>query len=72
MMRTSDINNLETVDASLIDEFLTNAAWAIRSMHHSVLQATPGQAIFGRDMLFDIPYLFNWSEIGRRRQQLVD
>jgi len=72
MMRTSGINNLETVDASLIDEFLTNAAWAIRSTHHSVLQATPGQAIFGRDMLFDIPYLCDWSEIGSRRQQLVD
>ena len=72
MMRTSNINNLETVDEHLIDEFLTNAAWAIRSTHHSVLQASPGQAIFGRDMLFDIPYLCDWSEIGRRRQQLVD
>lgn len=72
MMRTSDINNQETVDGDLIDEFLTNAAWAIRSTHHSVLRASPGQAIFGRDMLFDIPFLCDWSEIGRRRQKLVD
>ena len=72
MMRTSDINNQETVDAALIDEFLTNAAWAIRSTHHSVLKASPGQAIFGRDMLFDIPFLCDWSDIGKRRQQLID
>ena len=55
MMRTSNINNLDTVDENLIDEFLTDAAWAIRSTHHSVLRASPGQCIFGRDMLFDIP-----------------
>ena len=72
MMRTSNINNLETVDENLIDEFLTDAAWAIRSTHHSVLGASPGQCIFGRDMLFDIPFLCDWSDIGKRRQQLVD
>ena len=52
--------------------FITNAAWAIRSTYHTVLRATPGAAIFGRDMLFDIPFLANWTEIGRRRQELVD
>jgi len=72
MMRTSNINNQETVDENLIDEFLTDAAWAIRSTHHSVLGASPGQCIFGRDMLFDIPFLCDWSDIGKRRQQLVD
>ena len=72
MMRTSDLNRQETITEGLIDEFLTNAAWAIRSTHHTVLQASPGQAIFGRDMLFDIPFLCDWSEIGKRRQQLVD
>ena len=72
MMRTSGINNREVVDARLIDDFITNAAWAIRSTYHTVLRATPGAAIFGRDMLFDIPFLANWTEIGRRRQELVD
>ena len=72
MMRTSGINNSEVVDARLIDDFITNAAWAIRSTYHTVLRATPGAAIFGRDMLFDIPFLADWTEIGRRRQELVD
>ena len=47
MMRTSGINNRKVVDAHLIDEFITNAAWAIRSTYLTVLKATPGAAIFG-------------------------
>ena len=72
MMRTSNLNNLEHVDSQTIDEFITNAAWAIRSSYHTVLKATPGAAIFGRDMLFDLPYIANWDEIGKRRQKQVD
>ena len=47
----------QTVDPDDIDAFLTNAAWAIRATHHTVLQLSPGAAIFGWDLLFDIPYI---------------
>jgi len=33
--------------------FIDNAVWAICSTYHTVLKASPGAAIFGRDMLFD-------------------
>ena len=72
MMRTSSLDMSDTCTASDIDEFLTNAAWAIRSTYHTVLRTTPGAAVFGRDMLFDIPYLADWTEIGKRRQLLVN
>ena len=73
MMRTAGLDMSETVTEDMIDDFLTNAAWApIRSTYHTVLRSSPGAAIFGRDMLFDIPYLADWNEIGRRRQALVD
>ena len=62
----------DTCTASDIDKFLTNAAWAIRSTYHTVLRSSPGAAVFGRDMLFDIPYLADWTEIGKRRQLLVN
>ena len=63
-MQTSGLNIFETVDPGDIDAFLTNAAWAIYATHHIALQLTPGAAIFGWDMLFDIPYLADWSAIG--------
>jgi hypothetical protein len=37
-----------------------------------VLKASPGAAIFGRDMLFDIPFIADWQKIGKHRQQLTD
>jgi hypothetical protein len=37
-----------------------------------VLKAPPGAAIFGRDMLFDIPFIADWQNIGERRQRLTD
>jgi hypothetical protein len=61
-----------SVDASDIDTFLTNVAWAIRSTYHTVLKASPGTAIFGWDMLFDIPFLAGWNKIGDYRQHQKD
>eukprot|EP00957_Ditylum_brightwellii_P136901 10440741-Ditylum_brightwellii.AAC.1 len=58
-----------TIDGTIIKDFLVDAAWAICSTYHTVLKSTPGAAIFGRDMLFDIPYVADWTEIGRRRQE---
>ena len=64
MLCTAEIDMVNSVDASDIDTFLTNVAWAIRSTYHTVLKASPGAAIFGQDMLFDIPFLAAWNKIG--------
>jgi hypothetical protein len=72
MLRTSNLDMQDTVDAEMIDDFLVNAAWAIRSTYHTVLKSSPGAAVFGRDMLFDLPYIADWTAIGQRRQKLVD
>ena len=60
------------VNASDIDIFLADAAWAICSSHHTVLNASPGAAIIGQDMLFDIPSIADWKKIGEHRQRLTD
>jgi hypothetical protein len=56
---------------NVVDVFLDNAG-AIRSTYHTVLKASPGAAIFGWDMLFDIPFVADWCKIGERRQSLTD
>ena len=61
-----------SVAPSDIDTFLTNASWAICSTYHTVLKASPGAAIFGHDMLFDIPYIADWNKIGEHRQCQTD
>jgi hypothetical protein len=57
MLRTAKPNMAELVNASDIDVFLSDTAWVICSTHCTVLKASPGAAIFGRDMLFDIPFI---------------
>ena len=57
MFRTTDLDMANTEVISDIIAFLTDAAWAICSTYHTLLKASPGAAIFGREMLFDIPLL---------------
>ncbi len=54
---TSEINMADSIAPSDTDAVLTNASWAILSTYHAVLKASPGAAIFERDMLFDIPFI---------------
>jgi hypothetical protein len=72
MLRTADIDMADTITESDIADFLTDAAWAVRSTYHTVLKTSPGAAIFGRDMLFDVPFLADWSKIGEHRQLQTD
>ena len=72
MMRTRDLDMSETVKDTMIEEFLVDAAWAIHSTYHTVFKSTPGAAIFGRDMLFGIPYVADWNVIEKRRQEQVE
>ena len=72
MVRTSEIDMADSVQPHDIDVVLTNASWAIRSTYHTVIKASPGAAIFGRDMLFDIPFIADWKKIGDYRQRQTD
>ena len=72
MLHTSKLDMADTVKPSDIDVFLSDATWAVCSTYHSVLKASPGAAVFGQDMLFDIPFIADWQKIGEYRQQLTD
>jgi hypothetical protein len=72
MSRTSELDMAETITPDDVNVFLDNAAWAICSTYHTVLKASPGAAIFGRDMLFDIPFIADWNKIGDYRQHQTD
>jgi hypothetical protein len=53
-------------------QILANCAWAICSTVHSVLNATPAQIVFGRDMLFDLSFTTEYKEIKKRKQEASD
>jgi hypothetical protein len=62
----------DSVTPNDVDVFLDNTAWAICSTYPTVLKASPGAAIFGGDMLFDIPFIAKWIKIGDYRQCQTD
>jgi hypothetical protein len=71
-MCTSELDMADSVDHADIDTFIDNAARAIRSTYHTVLKASPGAAIFGQDMLFDILFVADWKQIRDYRQNQTD
>jgi hypothetical protein len=46
---------------------LSATAFAVRSTFHTSLQSTPGQLVFGRDMIFNIQHISNWEFIKQRK-----
>jgi hypothetical protein len=50
---------------------LVAIAFALRSMYHTPLQSTPGQLVFGRDMVFNIQHLTDWTAIKAHKQQII-
>jgi len=71
MLRTFSLDNRELNQYAPWDEFIHSCAWAIRSTYHSTLQATPGELVFGRDMIHDMAYKANWDLIRTRKQQHI-
>jgi len=51
---------------------LSATAFAVRSTFHTTLHQSPGQLVFGRDMIFNIKHEANWEYIRQRKQKLID
>ena len=71
MLRTNDLENHTFDPVDPWGELLANIAWALRSLTHSTLNATPGQLVFNRDMLFDLKYVADWDTIRQRKLKQI-
>jgi hypothetical protein len=49
MLCTAEIDMADLVKLSDINNFLSDTAWDIRSIYHTVLKASPGAELFGQD-----------------------
>jgi len=50
---------------------ISATAFAVRATYHTTLQKTPGQLVFGRDMILNIEHQANWELIRARKQQII-
>jgi hypothetical protein len=67
-IRTFELSKQELDPNDPFSSFLSAAAFAIRSTYHTTLGASPGQLVFGRDMILPIRFKVQWAEIRQRRQ----
>jgi hypothetical protein len=72
MLCTAELDVADSVSPDDVDVFLDIAAWAIFSTYHMVFKASPGAAIFGCDMLFNILFVADWHKNGEQRQSLTN
>ena len=63
MLRTHDLENYDFDHGDPCTDILASVAWAIRSSLHRTKDATPGQLVFGRDMIFHDTFRANWQAI---------
>jgi hypothetical protein len=71
MIRTqldgTDLSNI--ADANLfVDTILASATLGLRATVHTTLAVSPGAAVFGRDMLLNIPVAVDWELVRQRRR----
>ena len=66
------------LEESYLDEedpwkgILSATAFAVRSTFHTTLRQTPGQLVFGRDMIFNVKHKADWEYIRQRKQNKIN
>jgi hypothetical protein len=68
-LRTAEIDGREMDEKDPWGQFLASAAYVICSTFHTTLTATPGQLVFGRDMVLTIKFMADWGAIEQQRQK---
>src|SRR5210317_1039074 len=53
------------------NDILMATAFKIRSTYHTTLKKTPGQLVFGRDMMLNISHSANWDYIQQLKQKII-
>ena len=72
IIRTFELENNYLDDEDPWKGVLSATAFAVRSTFHTTLRQSPGQLVFGRDMIFNIKHVANWEYIRKRKQQIID
>ena len=67
-----ELDGKQLDEHELFNEYLDAAAYAIRSTYHTTHEASPGQLVFGRDMILPHRFLADWALIAKRKQDTIN
>ena len=72
MLATKDLDNKVFDYIYPWGETLAYIAWVIRASYFRNITATPGQAVFGRDILFNLTSVLDWKVVTAAKQRQVE
>ena len=72
IIRTFELESNYLDDSNPWKGVLSATAFAVRSTYHTTLQNTPGQLVFGRDMILNVKHEANWEYIRARKQKIIE
>ena len=70
-MCTFDLQNNYLDEDDPWSGILAATSFAVQIMCHTTLQATPGQLVFGRDMISNTLFIADWGAIKIRKQIII-
>jgi transposase InsO family protein len=71
IIRTFELENNYLDEKDPWKAILSATAFAVRSTYHTTLKSTPGQLVFGRDMILNVKHEANWEYIRSRKQNII-
>ena len=72
MLKTKDLVNVVFDVVDPWSKILASITFTVRYSHHSTQNATPGQLVFGRNMLHNIAYVPNYQNTWQRKQKHIN
>ena len=72
MVGTHDLKQCTFDDVNPWGPVLNDITWEIQSTCHTTTKASPGQLVFGRDILFGIPFIADWDKIAENKQIIIN
>ena len=72
IIRTFELENNYLDETDPWKGILSATAFAVRSTFHTTLKQSPGQLVFGRDMMLNIKHEANWEFMRQREQSIID
>ena len=72
LIRMFDLQNKYLDEDEPWSGILEDTNFAVQSTYHTTLQATPGQLIYGSDMILNIPFIAEWEASRLRKQKIID
>jgi hypothetical protein len=68
-LRTAHIDGKEMDEKDPWGPFIVSSAFAIYNTFRTTLKSTPGQLVFGRDMVLPKQFMADWGVIEQHRQR---